>query len=284
MLSSKMILNDEEFVLLREYIQKECGLVVGDESASLIQGRLARLVTDTQSESFRELYLKARADETRKLRNKIIEAMTTHETSWFRDPKTWDTLRDHIIPALIADVKKGRKKRVQVWSAGAGTGQEPYSFAMLLFEALQSENEANISHFRIMATDVSPSALFMASSGRYDEITMSRGMIPAYQARFFQQNGGIFQINPEIRQMVMFKQADLTKNGSDIPPCDLVLCRNVIGGFPSEIRRKLLRKIYDNMNEDGYLVLGVADNLLSCSEDFVQHSHQNTVYYKPKKQ
>ena len=139
MLSSKIAINREEFVLLREYIQQECGIVVGDEKVYLIESRLARLVVETGSSSFKEFYLKAKSDITKKLRDKIVDAMTTNETLWFRDMKPWTIIKEILIPKFFDDLKSGRKQKITVWSAACSTGQEPYSLAMLLDEAMRKD-------------------------------------------------------------------------------------------------------------------------------------------------
>ncbi|MCD4829260.1 MAG: protein-glutamate O-methyltransferase CheR [Candidatus Cloacimonetes bacterium] len=281
--SSKIVLNHDEFVCLREYIHKECGIPIGDDSASLIESRLARLVMETDCADFREFYKKAKHDESKKLRNKIIDAMTTHETLWFRDSKPWDIIRDVIIPQFIADLKSGRKQRIHVWSAAASTGQEPYSFAMLLHEALQKDLNASASQFHILGTDISPSALYMAYSGRYNNTDMLQGMKPGYKERCFEQSGQVYQLIDTIRQMVEFKKFDLMRDFAPINTCDLIFCRNVSMYFSSKHKSKLYRKLYEKLGKDGYLIIGSSESLMGYSEDFEQLSYKQTPYFRPKK-
>lgn len=283
MLSSKIVLNNEEFELLREYIQKVCGIVVGDEKVYLIESRLARLVVETGCSSFKEFYLKAKHDSSNKIRNKIIDAMTTNETLWFRDEKPWVILEEVILPKFIRDLKSGRREAIHVWSAAASTGQEPYSFAMLIHNAMEKNPFLKPSMFQILGTDISPSALYMAISGRYNNIAMSRGMRPGYRDKFFTKENNVFQIKDSIRKMVTFKQFNLLHDFLKIPTCDLVFARNVAIYFSPEIKRDLFRKIHGKIDEDGFFIIGSTESLIGYSRDFEQIEYKKGVYYRPKR-
>ncbi|MCB5250153.1 MAG: protein-glutamate O-methyltransferase CheR [Candidatus Cloacimonadales bacterium] len=283
MLSSKIAINREEFVLLREYIQQECGIVVGDEKVYLIESRLARLVVETGSSSFKEFYLKAKSDITKKLRDKIVDAMTTNETLWFRDMKPWTIIKEILIPKFFDDLKSGRKQKITVWSAACSTGQEPYSLAMLLDEAMRKDPRINKNQFSILGTDISPSALYMAISGRYNTIAMSRGMLPGYKERYFIDQDGVSEIKPEIKEMVVYKQFNLQHDFAKIPSCDLIFCRNVAIYFSPEFKKELFKKIHAKLYSDGYFFIGSTESLIGYSTDYEQLEYQKGVYYKPKK-
>jgi chemotaxis protein methyltransferase CheR len=283
MLTSHIALNQEEFLLLREYIQKECGIVVSDEKVYLIESRLARLVVETDSKSFKEFYLKAKSDVTKNLRNKIIDAMTTNETLWFRDAKPWTIIEEVVIPKFIDDLRSGRKQYIQVWSAACSTGQEPYSFSMLLLDALKRNPGVNRNQFRILGTDISPSALYMAISGRYNSIAMARGMIPRFKDMYFKDEGTVSQISDEIKQMVTYKQFNLMHDFIKLPVCDLVFLRNVAIYFSPEVKRELFGKIANVLDKDGFFFIGSTESLIGYSDDFEQSEYKKSVYYKPKK-
>lgn len=283
MLSSKIAINHEEFILLREYIQQECGIVVGDEKVYLIESRLARLVVETGCSSFKEFYLKAKSDVTKKLRDKIVDAMTTNETLWFRDMKPWTIIKDVLIPKFFDDLKNGRKQKITIWSAACSTGQEPYSLAMLLDEAIRRDGRVNKSQFSILGTDISPSALYMAISGRYNTIAMSRGMLPGYKEKYFNDADGVSEIKPEIKQMVVYKQFNLQHDFTKIPNCDLIFCRNVAIYFSPEFKKELFKKIHSKLFVDGYFFIGSTESLIGYSTDYEQLEYQRGVYYKPKK-
>ena len=286
MLTSKIAINQEEFVLLREYIQKECGIVVGDEKMYLVESRLARLVVETGSKSFKEFYLKAKSDFSKKIRNKIVDAMTTNETLWFRDIKPWYIIEDIIIPKLISDLKSGKKNKIVVWSAACSTGQEPYSFSMLLKEALKREPKLSPKQFLILATDISPSALYMGISGRYNSIAMSRGMqdkFKLFKQRYFKNKGSVYEISDELKKMVTFKKFNLQNPFTKIPKCDLIFCRNVAIYFSQQFKKKLFKKIHSKLNKDGFFLIGATESLIGYSNDFEQNQYKKGVYYKTKK-
>jgi chemotaxis protein methyltransferase CheR len=283
MLSSKIAINHEEFVLLREYIQRECGIVVGDEKVYLIESRLARLVVETGCKSFKEFYLKAKSDITKKLRNKIVDAMTTNETLWFRDQKPWQILEDVIIPKFISDLKSKKKSRINIWSSACSTGQEPYSLVFLILSALEKEPTIKPEQFRILATDISASALYMAISGRYNSIAMSRGMLPKYRMKYFKNDGNVSQIADDVKKRVIFKQFNLQQDFNKLPECDLIFCRNVAIYFSIDFKKQLFKKIHSKLNPDGFFFIGATESLIGYSNDFEQFEYKRGVYYKPKK-
>lgn len=282
MFSKKIAINKEEFTLLRQYIQQECGILVGEEKVYLIESRLARLVAETGAQSYLEFYQQAKRDLTKKLRNKIIDAMTTNETLWFRDEKPWIIMKEVVIPKLIELLKTRKKNTINIWSAACSTGQEPYTFAMLVHEAIKNEPTISPNQFKILATDISPSALYMAISGRYNSIAMSRGMKPSYRSRYFDSDGAVDQIKDEIKKMVIFKQFNLQKPFLKIPTCDLVFCRNVAIYFSTEFKQELFKKIHSKLDKDGFFLIGATESLRGYSEDFEQFEYQRGIYYKPK--
>ena len=283
MSNSKLPLSREEFTLLRDYIHTECGIVIGDEKSYLIESHLTRLVMESGCDCFKDFYLKAKNDQTNKLRMKIVDAMTTNETLWFRDVRPWTVVREIVIPKFIDELRTGKRNHISVWSAASSTGQEVYSFCMLLDEALRREPVVKKAQFHILATDISPSALYMAISGRYNSIAMSRGMLEGYRERYFKEVDGVSEIIPEIKKMVVFKQFNLQNDFANIPHCDLIFCRNVAIYFSPEFKTILLKKMFHKLNADGYFFMGGTENLIGHSADFEQLEYQRSIYYKPKK-
>jgi len=283
MLSSKIPLNNDEFLLLKEYIKQECGIVLGEEKAYLIESRLVRLIYETGCQSFREFYHMAKNDTTQQLKMKIIDAITTNETLWFRDLKPWMVMRDILIPKYIDELRSGKKQRIVIWSAATSTGQEAYSFAMLVDEALKKEPMVKKSQFEILATDISTSALYMAISGRYNSIVMSRGMLPGYTEKYFTEANSIYEISNEIKSMVSFKPFNLQNDFAHLPMCDLIFCRNVAIYFSAEFKKELFKKVHDQLFPDGHLFIGSTESLIGYSTDYEQLEYQKSIYYKPKR-
>jgi chemotaxis protein methyltransferase CheR len=235
--NNKISITQEEFNLFREYIQQECGIIVNDDKAYLVESRLNQMIVEGNHKSYKELYLTVKQDTTGKLKNKIVDSMTTNETMWFRDQKHWNFFRDVLIPKYINELRKGERKKVYIWSTASSTGQEPYSMAMLVYDALKKEPKVNKEQFMIIATDISINAIFLASSGRYNSVEMSRGMLPNYKIKYFKESNGIAEINPEIKRMVTFKQFNLQSSFEIFPKFDIILCRNVAIYFSPDVTR-----------------------------------------------
>jgi chemotaxis protein methyltransferase CheR len=283
-MTDKLIdLTKEEFEALSNFIQKECGIVIEEDKAYLIQSKLLKLVIENGCESFSDFFKIMSNDITQALRTKVIDAMTTNETLWFRDNKPWGVIKDIIIPKLIDDLQKGKRKRINIWCAAASTGQEPYSLAMLIHEAIAYNDLVKPEQFQILATDISATALRLAIVGKYNNIIMSRGMIPEYQERYFLQENGIFTIDNCIKSMVTFKRFNLMDDFNRLPMFDIVFCRNVAIYFSLEHKLKLWKKIYDRLNVDGIFFIGASESLIGYSDDFDMFEYQKSIYYKPKK-
>ncbi|NLH47487.1 MAG: protein-glutamate O-methyltransferase CheR [Myxococcales bacterium] len=278
-------LTQSEFDLLRKLIEDDCGIVVEPGKEYLIESRLANLVTETGCASFGDFYLKAKADLRGPLRDKIVDAMTTNETLWFRDNSPYVILEEVVLPAMIERIKTGQKIKMRIWSAACSTGQEPYSIAMLIQDACRFRGGGKVTpaNFEILATDISPSALFLGMSGRYDQISISRGMRQDFRDRYFRQDGRVWLLADSVKQMVTFKRFNLQNSFSALGSFDLVFCRNVAIYFSMQFKQDLFRKIADTLNPAGLLFLGSAESLAQYSTDYEMQEHKGSLYYRVKK-
>lgn len=278
-------LTQSEFDLLRKLIEDDCGIVVEPGKEYLIESRLANLVTETACASFGDFYLKAKADLRGPLRDKIVDAMTTNETLWFRDNSPYVILEEVVLPAMIERIKAGQKIKMRIWSAACSTGQEPYSIAMLIQDACRFRGGGKVTpaNFEILATDISPSALFLGMSGRYDQISISRGMRQDFKDRYFRQDGRVWLLADSVKQMVTFKRFNLQNPFTALGSFDLVFCRNVAIYFSLQFKQDLFRKIADTLNPAGLLFLGSAESLAQYSTDYEMLEHKGSLYYRVKK-
>ena len=272
----------QNFNLIRDYIRENCGIVVGDEKSYLIESRLAQLVVESGCDNFGDFYLKARNDVKGGLRDKIIDAMTTNETLWFRDNGPWLVLKKVIIPEMIKDLESGRKQRIRIWSTACSTGQEPYSMAMLLDEAVAglAGRGFGLNSFEIVATDISPSVLFMAIAGRYNQISISRGLPDEYRDRYFTQNGNVWELSESIRKRVSFRKFNLQEEFATLGQFDLVFCRNVAIYFSDAFKTALFAKIARVLNPNGYLFLGASESMMGYSNSFELIEYARTIFYR----
>ncbi|MGE0201121.1 MAG: protein-glutamate O-methyltransferase CheR [Candidatus Melainabacteria bacterium] len=269
-----------EFDLFRDLIEKECGISVHNDKMYLIETRLMKLVLENGCENFGEFYHKAKHDNP--LKDKIVDAMTTNETLWFRDNTPYIALKEYLFPMMVEQMKSGQRSELNIWSAACSTGQEPYSIAMLAHEyARQTGNKELISgRMNIFATDISPSALMIAKIGRYDPLSMSRGMTEELRGRYFEEQNKVAVIKPEIKNMVKFQQMNLLKPFENIGRYDVVLLRNVAIYFSEEFKINLFKRITQVMKPNGYLFLGASETLFAYSQDFKNVEFANARFYQ----
>jgi chemotaxis protein methyltransferase CheR len=279
-----MPISTEEFDLLRNFILKHSEIEVKPEKTYLIESRLSRMMVELGASNFKEFYDSAQKDMSGKLRERIIDAMTTNETFWFRDAKPWALMRETIFPKLIEQQKKRPGSKIRIWSAACSTGQEPYSIMMVLDDMINSGKfpGTRIDQFEVVATDISPSVLFLANSGRYNQLAMSRGLPEAYRDKYFDKNGKIWTVKPTLKSRITFKKFNLQDHPRSLGQFDFVLCRNVAIYFTDQFKKELFKRIHGILNRPGYFLLGASESLVGYSSDFDMVEAQNAIYYQKK--
>jgi len=193
----------------------------------------------------------------------VVEAMTTNETFFFRDKVPFENFRTAILPALLA--ARGAQRSIRIWSAAASTGQEPYSLAMTLKELADSVAGWRIE---IVATDLAGGVLQKAQDGIYSQFEVQRGLPIAFLIKYFSKVGDMWQIAPELRAMVKFRQLNLLADFSALGAFDLIFCRNVLIYFDQDTKTDLLNRLGRLAADDGYLVLGAAETVVGLTECF----------------
>jgi chemotaxis protein methyltransferase CheR len=277
-------LTDIEFKALRDYIEKSCGIALGDEKAYLVENRLAGLLVETGCSSFGDLHRKAVAEPALGLRDKIVDAMTTNDTSWFRDGYPFEILETEIFKQFAQDLAAGRRTRVRIWCAASSTGQEPYSIAIKLQEFSRKVTTTLAGSTEIIATDLSPSVLFLAVAGRYDQISISRGMPQEIRDRYFTAVGKLWVLNEAVRKMVVFKKVNLQDNFTALGKFDLIFCRNVLIYFSDAFKRQLLSRFADSLNPGGIFFLGASESMSNYSDRFTMINQNRHIYYQLSKE
>jgi chemotaxis protein methyltransferase CheR len=206
--------------------------------------------------------------------------MTTNETLWFRDSHPFATYEDELLPRYAAQARERGRTSVRIWSAACSTGQEPYSIAMISLDAMRSNSSLKSMRFEILASDISTNALRLAKLGRYDSIAINRGLPQEYRNRYFAQEGRVWSIAPEVREMVTLKKINLSDSFAAPGSFDIIMCRNVAIYFSDELKHDLFHRLAGSLHPDGVLFLGASESLANYSSAFNMQTGGSGVYYQ----
>lgn len=280
--TSHTVITRQEFDLFRMYIEEECGISLDDEKTYLLESRLKGLVDEHNCSSFGDLYQKAKHHSIPLLRSKIIDAITTNETLWFRDNCPFKVLDEVFLPEMVRQLATGKQK-IRIWSAACSTGQEPYSIAMVINEFCQRKGHDVIkpSQFEILATDISSEAVSTGKLGAYDRVSMTRGMHESLKTKYFKQVQNYWVIDAKIKQMIEFKEYNLQQDFGSLGTFDVVFCRNVAIYFAQEFKQQLFERIRVGLRPGGMFFLGSSETLTYYNSTFEARKYQNCTYYSP---
>jgi len=266
-------IHPENYKFLQEYVYRESGIVLDNDKHYLLEARLTPIVRQRQLSSLDDLCALLQVNGDAPLRRQVVEAMTTHETSFFRDPAQYDALRSVVLPELMQQRRDTR--RMSFWSAAASSGQEAYTLAMLLLE--MGLGEWNI---QILATDLSTQVLERAAAGKFLQIEVNRGLPVSYLVKYFTRAGLDWQLKDQVRRMVKFVPFDLRQSMRTLGPFDLVFCRNVLIYFDIESKRKILAEIRETLFGGGYLLMGGSETTLNLDDRFSRKLIGQAVLYQ----
>ncbi len=263
----------EDFTLLSGLVKERSGLVLSEDKLYLLESRLLPLARRRGMADLDDLVSAIRRKGDEPLLVEVTEAMTTNESSFFRDSKPFDIFRSFVLPKILEI--RAAKLSFRIWSAACSTGQEPYSLAMCL-----REEAAKLKGWRIeiIATDLSCEVLEKAKAGMYSQFEAQRGLPIQMLMKYFAQTNDMWQVDASIRAMVQFRQCNLLHDISQFGPADIVMCRNVLIYFDPETKRAVLEKIRRLMPPDGFLFLGGAETVLGVTDAFRPIDGQRGVY------
>jgi chemotaxis protein methyltransferase CheR len=250
-----------DYEYLRKFLRERSGLVLSADKHYLLESRLLPVSRRAGLASLAELAHRLRSNDCEALAAEVVEAMTTNESFFFRDKIPFEHFRDTIIPRLIA--ARGHRRRIRIWCAAASTGQEPYSLAMSIKEMGDRLSGWQIE---ILATDISNEALRRARSAIYSQFEVQRGLPIMLLLKYFKQIDENWQIGPDIRAMVQFRMLNLIGDFAKLGIFDVVFCRNVLIYFDQPTKISVLDRLAQNLDRDGYLVLGAAETVVGLTE------------------
>jgi chemotaxis protein methyltransferase CheR len=269
----------EEVAIWSRYVQQACGVVLDQSKAYLLEARLGGLLRETGASGFSDLFYKLKADASDRLRSKVVDAITTNETSFFRDTAPFELLRHKLLPELMdrRNALGVRPVPVRIWSAACSTGQEVYSIGIVLKELLGNFNGYDI---RILGTDISNRAIAAASRGHFSDLEVQRGLPVAAAEKHFTREGDAWKIRDELRSLATFRKMNLLEAFSFPMPFDIILCRNVAIYFSEQDRARLFRNFARCLAREGSLIIGSTESLTGFCPAFVPQRYLRTVFYQ----
>ncbi|HAU28954.1 MAG TPA: chemotaxis protein CheR [Rhodospirillaceae bacterium] len=257
-----------------KFVKQASGLVLTPDKAYLLESRLFPVIRRYGLESLdilAEHLLKPIPDA--RLARDVMEAMTTNETSFFRDTRPFDQFRDVLLPKFLE--KRAAQRHIRIWCAAASCGQEPYSLAMILHE-----KAAELAGWRIdiLATDISSEMITKAQNGLYSQFEVQRGLPVKYLVKHFQQEGDRWKLSQDILKMAKFQTFNLLQDFTHFGQFDIIYCRNVLIYFDQPTKENVLRRMGRTLTSDGTLCLGGAETVLGIAEWFKPLDGQRGIY------
>ncbi len=268
------------FQLFRDFLEEACGILLGNNKEYLVSSRLSGIMHDKQCATLEDLVTQMKRPGGQRLKESVVDAMTTNETLWFRDIHPYNILENKLLPEISA---KLGSQPLKIWSAACSSGQEPYSISMVIEGFKRSKPGQLRGGERITATDISASMLEHAREGCYDMLALGRGLSKdKLEQHFAKLPEGRWKIKPNIQSRVNFKPLNLLGNYSLLGKFDIVFCRNVLIYFSSDVKEQILRKIHASLNPGGYLLLGASESLGQLSDLYEMVHCSPGIIYRAK--
>jgi len=286
-------LSESELKLLQVLVYQECGLHFDERRTHFLQDRLLRRMRACQTPSFYSYYRLLTSNEGKREMSVLLENLAIHETSFFRNKAQFELFHKVIMEELLQRKQERRDCSLRVWSAGCSTGQEPYTIAMLMCDALSYYYLRNPLPYEtptpkplvpppwkleVLASDISYTALRTAQDGVYSD-TQMEAVDFAYRLRYFDKLGDKYAVKKSVKDLLRF---DFHNLKTEFLPQrnDVIFCRNVMIYFDEPEQRRLVDKFYRCLNPEGYLFLGHAESLFGISEKFRMVHHENGTAYQ----
>jgi len=270
-----------EVALFAEFIHARTGIVINSTKAYLLESRLGPMLDEYGSSNFTDFFYAGYRSSEWVAR--VVDAISTHETSFFRDQRPFDLLKTKILPDFFDKRKNGvdpSLSGLQIWSAACSTGQEAYSLGMIIAELLGGE--MGRWGIKITGTDISDSAIKKAKDGIYTSYEVERGVPLALRQKYFESQGELLKVRDDVQAMTQFKKMNLLTASEGNRIYDIILCRNVAIYFDQENRCRLFERIADCLRPEGILIIGSTETLIGVSDRFVRNESSNTVYFQVK--
>lgn len=272
------MLSQSQFSALSTLLKDETAVVLEAGKEYLVESRLHSLMREEGFPTLGDLVDAVLLRSNPALNKKVLLALTTNETSFFRDLAAFEYLKTSVVPELMAN--RDNQKSITLWSAACSTGQEPYSIALSLAEHFPALSTWKVS---IRASDLNPNVVKRAASGEYTSLEVNRGLPVQMLLKYFVQKGtDCFCVSDEIKSKISFFEQNLITSWPTTP-VDVIFMRNVLIYFDTETKRQIFENIKCILAPDGFLFLGTAETPNRISEGFEKVAGNVNVYrLKPK--
>ncbi|EHL96717.1 CheR methyltransferase, SAM binding domain protein [Acetobacteraceae bacterium AT-5844] len=261
-------MNTETFASIAALVKARSGIVLTPDKGYMLETRLAPLLKQAGIPSLDALALKLRDPRMESLAREVTEALTTNESSFFRDGKPFDHLK-RLLPGLMA--KRSPGHRLRIWSAACSTGQEAYSIAMIL-------TELGIRNAEIFGTDLSREVVERARQGVFTQFEVQRGLPVQMLVKHFRQEAGKWRVQPSLQDMVRFEERNLLGEHRTLGRFDVIFCRNVLIYFDPQTKGRVLNALGAQLAPDGVMYLGGAETVLGLTERFTPIAGERGAY------
>jgi len=270
-----MAITQADFAFVRKFVHDRAAIVLEDGKEYLVESRLSALARREGIASVDEVVRRLRGSPGGPLPRMVVEAMTTNESSFFRDVNPFTALKETVIPELLR--LRAAEKTLQIWSCASSSGQEPYSLAMLLHENFPELFSWNV---RILATDISSEMVARTKNGKFSQLEVNRGLPAPLLVKYFEKHGLEWQAREPLRRMLDTRELNLAGNWAGIPRVDLVMLRNVLIYFDMETKRGILGKVRQLLRPGGCMFLGTAESTMNLDDKYTLQRANGAVYYK----
>lgn len=256
-----MTLTVQEFAFISSLVRREAAIVLEPGKEYLVEARLMPLARQTGAGTVSEFVARAQQRSDPDIQRRIVDALTTNETSFFRDGEPFTAMTSMVLPELLS--RRAATRHLRIWSAACSSGQEPYTLAMQLQDTLPAGWT-----YEILGTDISTEMLAKAEAGQYTQLEVNRGLPAALLVRHFERVGAHWRVSAQTRRNVSFRRLNLAAPLPPMQPFDVVFLRNVLIYFDVETKRTVLQRVSGAMKPDGWLFLGSAETTIGIDERF----------------
>jgi chemotaxis protein methyltransferase CheR len=268
-----MSLSQSDFSFVSQLVRREASIVLAPGKEYLVEARLIPVARQVGAAGVAEFLADLQRRPNAAHQRKIVDALTTNETSWFRDREPFTALTDVVLPELVK--ARGATRKVRIWSAASSSGQEAYSLAITL-----QENLPPAWSYEIVGSDISTEMIKRAEQGEYSQVEVNRGLPASQLVQYFERAGAHWRVTPALRRNVSFKLMNLTAPLAPMAPFDVIFLRNVLIYFDVATKKTVLRNVARLLRPDGWLFLGAAETTIGIDDNYERVAAGRTSAYR----